>query len=243
MERASHARARHRPEHLVAGALLSKNMIMNVTVPHNRKIRSTPRQWAVIIAGVVVLHAVFLFFFKAQYLRVFKTEMPAGEEGDARFPYLDNPFHVIPLAPESHSAPAISEEAAENNNSASETSNKNVVGEPQLELQPLQGGRRGGGAHGEARLRRATVEPKPLYIPWPKYPEGIKEIPQGSVELMLLINEKGEVEDIAITRKLPLPELNRIAVDAARRIRFTPGMIKGVRSAMWVRLAIGFQPR
>jgi TonB family protein len=214
---------------------------MNATIRHNRKTRSTPKQWAVIIATVVFLHVVFLLFFKAQYLNVFKTEIPAGEEGDSHFPYLDNPFYVIPLAPESHSSAAIFEEATKDKESSSETSNRTAVGEPQLDLQPLQGG--GAGGHGTARPRHATVEPKPLYIPWPKYPQGIGEIPKGSVELMLLINEKGEVEDIAITRKLPLPELNQIAVEAARKIRFTPGMIKGVRSAMWVRLAIGFQPR
>ncbi len=217
---------------------------MNATVHPSPRIRNTPKQWTVITAAVILLHAAFLLFFKPRYLEVFKSETPAGEEADDRFPYLDNPFHVIPLAPESNSATPISEVTAENRESVSETPSETAVGEPQFELLPLRGGRGGAaGAHGDARPRHATVEPKPLYIPWPKYPQGIKEMPQGSVELMLLINEKGEVEDIAITRKLPLPELNRIAVDAARRIRFTPGMVKGVRSAMWVRLAIGFQPR
>lgn len=102
------------------------------------------------------------------------------------------------------------------------------------------GGWGGGVGHGS---RNATVEPKPLYIPWPKYPARMKGTPRGSVELLLLVNTRGEVEDLKITQRLPAEELNDIAVQAARKIRFTPGLINGVRSSMWVHLVIGFQPR
>jgi TonB family protein len=137
-------------------------------------------------------------------------------------------------------AAAVAEsEAAEKPESAEDAARFEALGEPQSEMLPL----RGGGGRGTRGSRNATVEPKPLYIPWPKYPAGIKQLPQGRVELMLLINEKGEVDDVKVTRTLPLEELNRIAVEAARRIRFTPGTEQGVRKPMWVRLAIGFQPR
>jgi TonB family protein len=129
--------------------------------------------------------------------------------------------------------------AAEKTESADDAGRFEALGEPQSEMLPMQGGG-GGGTRGS---RKATVEPKPLYIPWPKYPAGLKKLPEGRVELMLLINEKGEVDDVKVTRTLPLEELNRIAVEAARRIRFTPGTERGVRKPMWVRLAIGFQPR
>jgi TonB family protein len=132
------------------------------------------------------------------------------------------------------------------------------LGEPQGEVLPLHGwggsggggsgggggGRGGGWGGGVGRgSRNATVEPKPLYIPWPKYPAGMKAVTRGSVELSLLINTRGEGEDLEIIRSLPLEELNAVAVQAARRIRFTPGSINGVRTSMWVRLTIGFQPR
>lgn len=133
------------------------------------------------------------------------------------------------------------------------------VGEPQGEVLPIQGGGGGGGGGGSGGggwgggtgagggggygVRSAIVEPKLLYIPWPKYPAGVKPIEHGSVELMLLVNTRGEVEDLKITRSLPLEELNSIAVQAARKIRFTPGYNNGVRTPMWVRLSIDFQPR
>ena len=130
------------------------------------------------------------------------------------------------------------------------------LGQPEGELSPLQGGGGGvgngaggmgpgggGGRGGGYGAGSANVEPKPLYIPWPKYPARMKAIPYGSVELELLINEHGDVRDARITRGLPLAELDTIAVQAARQIRFTPGLSDGVRTAMWVRLTIGFQPR
>jgi TonB family protein len=205
-------------------------------------IRSTRRQWAVIIASVIVLHAAFILLFKPRYLAVFKTELPPGEESTDRYPFLDNPIHVLSLSLEPRPAAAVTEkETAERQESAEEAARIEALGEPQSEMLPMKGG--GGGGGGTRGSRNATVEPKPLYIPWPKYPAGLKQLPQGRVELMLLINEKGEVDDVKITRTLPLDELNRIAVEAARKIRFTPGTEQGIRKPMWVRLAIGFQPR
>jgi len=205
------------------------------------KLRNTPWEWAVIIVAAILIHAVFLFLFKPQYLEVFRSESPAIDEGDPRFPYLDNPFHVLSIAAESRPSPRRVEESAESAEEPAEMADELALGEPQTELAPLTGG--GGGTRGKPGSRSGIVEPKPLFIPWPKYPRGLKQIPQGSVELRLLVNEKGEVEETQITRALPVAELNRIAAEAARKIRFTPGMEKGVRTPMWVRLAIGFQPR
>jgi TonB family protein len=140
----------------------------------------------------------------------------------------------------------------------SEVVREGDLGAPQGEMLPIHGG--GGGGEGGTGgggggsgggwgggvgrgSRNAVVEPKPLYIPWPKYPAGTKAVPHGSVELLLLIDTRGEVEDLKIARSLPVEELNAVAVQAARKIRFTPGSINGTRASMWVRLTIGFQPR
>jgi len=203
-------------------------------------LRNTRRQWAIIIVVAVLLHAAFFLFFQPRYLEVFRTELPPGEESTDRYPFLDNPFRVLSISVEPRPAAAVAEkQVAEKAESAEDAARFEALGEPQSEMLPLRGGG-GGGTRGS---RKATVEPKPLYIPWPKYPAGLKKLPEGRVELMLLINEKGEVDDVKVTRTLPLEELNRIAVEAARRIRFTPGTEQGVRKPMWVRLAIGFQPR
>ena len=205
------------------------------------RLRNTPRVWTVVIVSAVLFHIIFIFLFKPQYLEIFRTETPPGDEGDPRFPYLDNPFRVMSVAVEPRSYRRHVVESAESEEPSAETSDELVIGEPQTEMLPLGGG--GGVRHGRPGPRNATVEPKPLFIPWPKYPRGIKEIPQGSVELRLLVNERGDVMEVEVTRTLPAAELNRIAAEAARKIRFIPGTQNGIRTSMWVRLAIGFQPR
>jgi TonB family protein len=215
---------------------------MMSTVRQSPRTRSSRRQWAIFIAAAILFHAFLLLFFQPRYLDVFKTEVPLGEEGDDRYPFLDNPFHVLSLSLEPSPANLVVEKAtATESELADDVADVEAVGEPQSEMLPLQGG--GGGGRGRTGSRSSTVEPKPLYIPWPKYPQGIKHVPQGSVELLLFINDKGEVEDVKVARALPLSELNRIAVEAARKIRFTPGTENGIRKPMWIRLAIGFQPR
>jgi TonB family protein len=219
-----------------------RSISMNEPARHITRIPSTPKRWVLITCAVLLLHAAILLFFKPQYLEVFRAEPPRGEEGNDRYPFLNNPFHVLSLSVEPRSTSFTgARETAVKPESAEETESFETLGEPQSEMLPLQG--RAGRSGGKTGPRSETVEPKPLYIPWPKYPQGVKQIPQGSVELMLLINEKGEVQDVKVTRELPLSELNRIAVDAAWKIRFTPGTEKGIRKSMWVRLAIGFQPR
>jgi TonB family protein len=218
-----------------------KGIAMSAAARLRSKARRSTREWAVIVAAALLLHAVLLLFFKPHYLAFLRREISLGNGDSGRYPLLDNPFQVIPLAPAfpaSRGAPSIPfDDRAE----AEETPDDFGLGEPHLEMPPLPGGSRGD-APGRPAARGATVQPKPLYIPWPTYPRGVKEV-QGSVELLVLVNEKGEVENVKVTRSLPVEELNRIAVESARRIRFIPGTERGMRTSMWVRLTIGFQPR
>lgn len=205
------------------------------------KIRRRTRDWLVIIAIAVAAHIVFFAFFRTQYLGVFKQDI-AGDEGESIYPAWNNPFSLIPLPDE--------------NDESSETKRIEIIqevdtdadmfldelGEPSTELMPIDR-TSSGGSPGAMGLRRSTVEPKPLYIPWPRYPDGVDDIAEGKVELLLYVNEKGEVLEVKLARGLPQKILNRVAIDAARKIRFRPGLEKGVPTSMWVRLTIGFQPR
>jgi len=116
------------------------------------------------------------------------------------------------------------------------------IGEPSTDIEPIRSAG-GGVSDGRPGPRRAVVEPKPLFIPWPAYPKNVPDDIKGTVELMLYVDETGVVKEIRVSRGLSREELNRTAVEAARRIRFIPGEEKGVPTAMWVRLSIGFQPR
>jgi TonB family protein len=201
--------------------------------------RSGWREWIVIITIAIILHLAFFTFFKTRYLRIFQTELP-GEEGESTFPSLDAPFSFVQLY-EKPETPVTIEIAPTIERAIDEATFLDELGEISTELLPIE--RSGGGSPGIAGKRKATVEPKPLYIPWPSYPKGFKGSREGSVELLLYVNEDGEVENVKLSRGLPHEELNRIAIGSARKIRFTPGTEKGIPTSMWVKLTIAFQSK
>lgn len=190
-----------------------------------------------IVLVVVLLHLAFFSLFKLSYLRIFQTELP-GEEGESTFPSLDAPFSFVQLY-ERTETPVVTESAPTLDRAIEEATYLDELGELSTELLPIE--RSGGGSPGLAGSRRATVEPKPLYIPWPRYPKNFKGEREGSVELLLFVNEEGDVENVKLSRGLPYEELNRIAIGSARKIRFAPGTEKGIPTSMWVKLTIAFQ--
>ena len=190
-----------------------------------------------IVAVVIAIHLAFFIFFKTSYLRIFKTELP-GEEGESTFPSLDAPFSLVQIYDRNENPVTVESEPAIEK-AIEEATFLDELGEISTELIPIE--RSGGGSSGLAGDRKATVEPKPLYIPWPRYPDDFKGSRAGSVELLLYVNENGDVENVKLSRGLPQDELNRIAMGAARKIRFTPGTEEGVPAAMWVKLTIAFQ--
>lgn len=204
------------------------------------RVESGWRAWAAIIVIALIIHIIFFAFFKLNYLRIFQSDLP-GEEGLSEYPSLDTPFSVIPLY-EMTETPIIAEQPKTIEETVEELTFLDELGEPASELQPIEMGG-SSGSPGKAGPRRTTIEPKPLFIPWPRYPKGFKGKREGSVELLLFVNEMGRVENVKLARGLPYEELNRIAISSARKIRFSPGMDKGVPASMWVRLTIGFQSR
>jgi len=192
-----------------------------------------------IVVIVIVIHLAFISFFKVHYLRIFQTELP-GEEGESSFPSLDAPFSYVQLYEISEAPPPV-ERAPTIEEAIDEATFLDELGEISTELLPIE--RSGGGSPGLAGSRKATVEPKPLYIPWPRYPKDFKGSRGGSVELLLYVNEEGEVENVKLSRGLPHEELNSIAIGSARKIRFTPGTEKGIPTSMWVKLTIAFQSK
>ena len=205
--------------------------------PRSRRSRGA---WLVIVLAAVLIHLLFVVSFKPAWLDVFRRDLPG--DGDATsISYLDRPFSLVPL-PDDTPEPVITDNVIVTEDPVDETFDIAELGEPADDIAPREGGSSGGSPGAGGGRRRVTVEPKPLYIPWPEYPEGVPRGIEGTVELLVFVNEKGEVEAVHVARGLPHDLLNRAAVRAARRIRFSPGLEKGSPTAMWVRLAIGFQP-
>lgn len=204
------------------------------------KLRNNTKNWTVIILVAVLAHIAFFVLFKPRYLEIFKTES-SGYEGESSLYLPNEPFSYVPM-PEEPDNLKVTISAQENEVTREEVNILDELGEPSADLVPLTR-RKEGGSAGKAGRRKSTVEPKPLYIPWPKYPEGVRGTAEGKVELLLYVNKNGEVENVKVYKRLQQEVLNKTAIGAARKIRFTPGLEKGIPTAMWVRLTIGFQPR
>lgn len=199
------------------------------------------KAWLLIIAATLFVHLAVFIFFKLEYLEVFRTE-PPGEEGTSEYFYIDRPFSLVPY-PDFPQAVIVEVQPSETVEKDHERSVIDEVGEPALTIDPIHSGGRSGGSDGRPGPRRTTVEPKPINISLPTIPDDIDGEIDGGVELMLFVNIQGQVEDIKLARGMRKESLNRTAMEAARSYRFIPGEIKGVPTAMWVRVTIGFRPR
>ena len=75
----------------------------------------------------------------------------------------------------------------------------------------------------------------------PYYPSFSKRAgEQGEVVVRLIIDETGNVEDLAILRSSTFPRLDRAATEIGRRYRFKPYLVNGVASKISTNLLIKF---
>lgn len=211
------------------------------TWPGGKRRARSRRGWLFIIAVVIAAHLLFILYFQTEYFEIFRTEI-RGDEGGSDFVTLDRPFLLIPYPQVWEPAPPTTPTLETTDDDDDTPLVLDRIGEPSRDIEAPRGAPAGMG-DGRPGPRRATVEPKPLFIPWPAYPADAPDNIRGTVELLVYVNENGTVDEIRIARGLPHESLNRTAVDAARRMRFVPGEEKGAPTAMWVRLSIGFQPR
>ena len=77
--------------------------------------------------------------------------------------------------------------------------------------------------------------------PPPSYPPTSRRMgEQGKVMLRVFVNAQGQPEQIQIQQSSGFDRLDKAAVDAVRRWKFTPGSRNGVAEAMWNIVPINF---
>lgn len=221
---------------------MEESDIQDLKVARLFRSRRRSRDWVIIISIAVLAHLAVFIFLKPSYLEIFRNE-PPGDDGNSQFRFIEQPYASDPNPDYSPAVPEVTDPVNVVEDENKIQSFLDDLGEPAIDVAPVNVGRRGGGSDGRAGPRRTTVEPKPLFMPWPKYPEGVDRDINGKVELLLYVDEKGKVREIKLSRGLPSKLLNDAAMEAAADIRFIPGEVKGVPTAMWIRLTIGFQPR
>lgn len=69
-------------------------------------------------------------------------------------------------------------------------------------------------------------------------PEAQKQRIEGEVVMYVLVNKKGFVDEVKISKGIP--ELNQAAVEAVEDLKFKPGKLEGKPVEVWVRIPIKF---
>jgi len=89
---------------------------------------------------------------------------------------------------------------------------------------PGSGGNMGGGVY---RIGGGVSAPIPIFKPEPEYSEEARKAKfQGTVVLMIVVDEKGNARDLKVIRPLGLG-LDQKAIEAVEKWRFKPGMKDG----------------
>ena len=84
-------------------------------------------------------------------------------------------------------------------------------------------------------------EPKLLYLPEPEYPELARKAQiEGDVELLLKIDEKGNVIGVRVAKSVH-PLLDQAAIKAAWKARFKPAKQRDKPVAVMVRITVRFR--
>lgn len=94
--------------------------------------------------------------------------------------------------------------------------------------------RTGGSASGNA------VPPRPIEITWPET-RRLKHCIGLSVEVRILVGEDGGVQEVDAAARSLDRDCLEAALDAARRIKFEPGRVGGLATAVWTQVRIDFE--
>lgn len=88
----------------------------------------------------------------------------------------------------------------------------------------------------------AETDVEVLHIERPIYPaQAVKMNVEGTVEVMLLVDERGMVASAHVVPRNRIPFLEDAARDAAQQYRFKPYLVKGEATAFWVKVPFLFR--
>lgn len=94
----------------------------------------------------------------------------------------------------------------------------------------------------EGSGRTTAVPPRPLEITWPETRK-LGHCLDTHIDIRIHVDDQGEIIELEPVGGDDPPDCVAAAMEAARRIRFAPGRIKGRPAAMWTQIRIDFRDR
>ncbi len=76
----------------------------------------------------------------------------------------------------------------------------------------------------------------------PRYPiSAVRQHQQGTVYLLVLVGPDGSVQDVKVDQSSGYRDLDRAAIEAARKWKFNPGSRDGKPVGGWVKVPVQFK--
>lgn len=99
-------------------------------------------------------------------------------------------------------------------------------------------GAQAGGLLGESDV----IPPAPLHAFVPRLPRGIAadRVRGVSVKVLVHVTSEGEVDEVKLQQGSGLEPLDKAVLEAAGRLRYTPGVAAGAATAMWTEAELSF---
>jgi hypothetical protein len=207
------------------------------------------RKWWIIAAIALALHFGLLLFVKPEYFDFLLRDVnaPSGarssaapsmpdaiiaiqvdvEDAETEYPIevvADNP---APRPP----SPTLEHATGERGDEPLETIDLgDILGQSAT---PRSGG---GSRRGE------TIPPRPVEITWPET-RRLKHCIGRHVDVRILVGRDGVIRDVQCDANELSPDCVKAAMDAARRIKFTPGKVGGKPAELWAQVRIDFEEK
>lgn len=206
-----------------------------------RQQRSNRKKWLILIALAIVLHLVVLLTLRQSFFDIFRKSVNAPSDATRAGGGFPDAIIAIPVVIDgdepSPNPPTDSPSVQPGDKPALSPGDpgevvdlRDIVGET---LAPLPS---------EGSGRTTAVPPRPLEITWPET-RNLRHCLDSHVDIRIHVGEDGEILAVEPAASTDPADCVAAAVEAARRIQFAPGRIKGKPAAMWTQIRIDFRDR
>jgi hypothetical protein len=216
------------------------------------------REWLIIVAVVVALHAVLFLTVRPSFFAMFKKTTTADSAGQKAEPFASTSVLIIPIEIEDESneaeqdpvqeAPeqvvrevkekreqslAAKHEVPENDqarDSDAPIDVESVLGESPETLPNNTG------------PKRIVIPPRALEITWPDTRK-LRHCLGHHIDLKILVDDQGKIVSVEPLDTGHPNDCIQAAVESASRIVFEPGRVDGAPAEMWTQVRIDFRKK
>jgi hypothetical protein len=197
--------------------------------------------WTAFIAVAILVHFTLLLTIKPSFFSFFRKNIQSDDVGAAQSFTGGEVILTIPIEIEDETSEPTPEERV-NHTQPAESDNPNTNNDFSSLYDNLDD-LLGNGAQTIERNsgpRPVAVPPRPVEITWPDT-RRLGHCIGSHVIVNIQVGSEGDIMQIRPQRANLPADCIRAAIEAAEKIKFTPGSLNGVPSKMWTKVRIDFR--